>query len=32
LFKSKNRYNYIQDNCFLRQVSNQKVFLFKDVY
>ncbi len=29
LFKSKNRYNYTQDNCFLRQFSNQKVFLFK---
>lgn len=29
LFKSKNRYNYTQDNCFLRQLSNQKVFLFK---
>jgi len=29
LFKSKSRYNYIQDNCFLRQLSNQKVFFFK---
>ncbi len=29
LFKSKSSYNYIQNNCFFRQFSNQKVFLFK---
>jgi hypothetical protein len=29
LLKSKSPYDYIQDNCFLRQMVGQKVFLFK---
>jgi hypothetical protein len=27
--KSKNRYDYIEECCFLGQISSQKVFLFK---
>jgi hypothetical protein len=29
LFKFKKHYEYIQDSCFLRQMSNQKVLLFQ---
>jgi len=29
LLKSKNPYDYIQNNCFLGQMVGQKVFMFK---
>jgi hypothetical protein len=29
LLESRNRYDYIQNNCFLGQLSSKKVFLFK---
>jgi hypothetical protein len=31
LFKSKNLYDYIEDNCFLGQIAGQKVFLFSSM-